>query len=129
MLEPLPQTLLLKVPPSRSNITIISQCYTDCMRHRLTTGVSSSSSSPSHFDLTTADFFDTGGGAGVVLACAAFVGFPFAEGSKKLSMQVSRKDLPQSSTSDMVNFSRYKSSHFVLDLIGFGSIPVARTSL
>ena len=79
------------------------------MRDRLTTGVSSSSSSPSHFDLTAAGFFTTGGGAarGVVLACADFVGFPFAEDSKDISMQVSRKDLPQSSASDMVNFSRY----------------------
>ena len=78
------------------------------MRDRLTTGVSSSSSSPSHFDLTTAGFFATGGGAGVVLAGAVFVGFPFTKGSKKeFSMQVSQKDLPQSSAGDMVNFSRY----------------------
>ena len=56
------------------------------MGDRLTTGVSSSLSSPSHFDLTTTGFlFTAGGGADAVLG-AAFVGaglvdLPFTEGS------------------------------------------------
>ena len=79
-----PQILLLKIPPNHSNMIIILQYYW-LYGDRLTTGVSSSLSSPSHFDLTTAGFFKFIAGDGAVLAGAVFVGaglmgFPFADG-------------------------------------------------